>query len=202
MYFLSSGVKGLKSCMLHLSKSIIWFTLRPPRLGCLCQASPTFSYGRPPPPPPPPPEIIQTTQEGMSPQDTHLRSTSWRYSKDKTPVFIPLTPGQVLLSRVAWARAHQNIKHVSEHGENEYNRVSYFPDYSLKQGQGFIVSVAHPHSITYRVPPSLTSGNYTQHKWTQTAFLPVRAMLCPFKFMATHGFSNTTLLLLSSQTAK
>ena len=32
------------------------------------------------------------------------------------------------------------------------NRVSYFPDYSLKQGQGFTVSAAHPHSMTYRVP--------------------------------------------------
>ena len=33
------------------------------------------------------------------------------------------------------------------------NRVSYFRDYSLKQGQGFTVPAAHPHSITYGVPP-------------------------------------------------
>ena len=31
-------------------------------------------------------------------------------------VFIPWTSGRVLLSRVACARAHQNIKHASEHG--------------------------------------------------------------------------------------
>ena len=39
------------------------------------------------------------------------------------------------------------------------NRVSYFRDFSLKQGQGFTVSAAHPHSITYRVPPPPPPGN-------------------------------------------
>ena len=33
------------------------------------------------------------------------------------------------------------------------NRVSYFRYFSLKQGQGFTVSVAHLHSITYSTPP-------------------------------------------------
>ena len=88
-------------------------------------------------------------------------------------VFIPLTSSRVLSSRVAWARAHQNIKHVLEHGimfkalywhfrssleqgpKSKWiflNRVSYFPDYSLKQGQGFTVPAVHPYSITQRVP--------------------------------------------------
>ena len=35
------------------------------------------------------------------------------------------------------------------------NRVSYFPDYSLKQGQGFTVPAAHPHSRTYSSSPLL-----------------------------------------------
>ena len=62
-------------------------------------------------------------------------------------VFVPWTSGRVLLSRVAWARARQNIRHVSEHGvvfkalycleqgpKSKWiflNRVSHFPDYSL-----------------------------------------------------------------------
>ena len=65
-------------------------------------------------------------------------------------VFIPWTSSRVLLSRVARARARQNIKHVSEHGmmfkalflyfrssleqgpkskQIVLNRASYFPDY-------------------------------------------------------------------------
>ena len=78
------------------------------------------------------------------------------------------------LGRVAWARVRQNIKHVLEHGvmfkalywylrsnleqgpkskRIFLNSVSYFPDYSLKHGQGFTVPAAHPQSITWRVPP-------------------------------------------------
>ena len=79
----------------------------------------------------------------------------------------------------SWLGLHEpvcdeTLKHVSEHGimfkalywylsssleqgpkskRIFLNRVSYFLDYSLKQGQGFTVSAAHPHSITYRVPP-------------------------------------------------
>ena len=82
-------------------------------------------------------------------------------------------------SWVAWACARQNIKHVSEHGimfkalywylrsspeqgpkskRIFLNRVSYFPDYSLKQGQGFTVSAAHPHSITAKSAPPPPPG--------------------------------------------
>ena len=92
-------------------------------------------------------------------------------------VFIPQTSSRVRV-RVR-ARVRQNIKHVSEHGvkfkalywylrssleqgpKSKWtilNRVSYFPDYSLKQGQGFTVPAAHPYSITYRVPPPPPPG--------------------------------------------
>ena len=90
-------------------------------------------------------------------------------------VFIPWTSSRVWVRVWVQALAHQNIKHVSEHGVKfKYlrssleqspkskwiflNRVSYFPDYSLEQGQGFTVSAAHPHSITYRVPPRETES--------------------------------------------
>ena len=93
-----------------------------------------------------------------------------------TGYLFPWLSSRVLLSRVAWACACQNIKYVSEHGvvfkalywplrpsleqgpksrRIVLNRVSYFPAYSLKQGQGFTVPATPPppHSITYRVPP-------------------------------------------------